>query len=98
MSDEPVDTSDEPDDEIELLRTTPVETILGSHIFYLIQLSAVHLASTPADLVSARLTIDIVSAMVKVGGDRLGEHVELYRNALAEVQQVYVRAATKSDA
>jgi hypothetical protein len=81
-------------DEIELLRSTPVETILGNHIFHLIQLAAVHLASTPAQLSQAQLTIDVAAAMVKAGGDRLGEHVELYRNALAEVQQVYVRAAT----
>jgi hypothetical protein len=31
---------------------------------------------------------------LQAGGERLGEHVDLYRNALAEVQQVYVRAAT----
>jgi hypothetical protein len=29
---------------------------------------------------------------VNAGGERLGEHVELYRSALAEVQQAYVRA------
>jgi len=33
-----------------------------------------------------------VGAIVREGGDRLGAHVDLYRNALAEVQQVYVRA------
>jgi hypothetical protein len=32
--------------------------------------------------------------MIKTGDERLGEHVDLYRNALAEVQQVYVRAAS----
>ena len=80
-------------DEIELLRSTPVETILGNHIFHLIQLAAVHLASDPPSLEAAQLTIDVVAAMVTTGGDRLGEHVGLYRNALAEVQQVYVRAA-----
>jgi hypothetical protein len=30
--------------------------------------------------------------MISAGGNRLGEHVDLYRSALAEVQQVYVRA------
>jgi hypothetical protein len=79
-------------EEIELLRSTPVEVVLGSHIFHLIQLAAVHLAATPSQLPQAQLTIDIVAAMLKAGGERLGEHVELYRNALAEVQQVYVRA------
>jgi hypothetical protein len=87
------DESAEELDEIELLRTTPIELILGNHIFHLIQLAAVHLAATPAQLAQAQLAIDVVAAMIKAGDERLGEHVELYRNALAEVQQVYVRAA-----
>ncbi len=97
MSEEPPGppTSDEAD-EIELLRATPIETILGNYVFHLLQLAAVHLASTPPQLVEAQLTIDVVSAMVKAGGERLGEHVDLYRNAIAEVQQVYVRAASSS--
>ena len=85
-------------DEIDLLRSTPVETILGNHVFHLLQLAAVHLAATPPNLSAAQLTIDVVSAMVKAGGDRLGEHADLYRNAIAEVQQVYVRAATTKTA
>jgi hypothetical protein len=80
-------------DEIEMLRSTPVEVVLGNHIFHLIQLAAVHLSSTPPQLAQAQLTIDVVAAILKAGGDRLGEHRDLYLNALAEVQQVYVRAA-----
>ena len=83
-----------PLDEIAELRATPVTDVLATHIFYLIQLAAVHLADTPANLPSASLVIDVVAAMLEAGGDRLGEHVTLYRNALAEVQQVYVRAST----
>ncbi len=85
-------------DEIDWLRATPVETILGNHIFHLIQLATVHLAATPANLPAARLVIDVVGAMIREGAERLGEHVDLYRNALAEVQQVYVRAARSSEA
>jgi len=80
-------------EEIEILRSTPVETVLGNHIFHLIQLAAVHLAAEPPSLEAAQLTIDVVAAIINTGGERLGEHVALYRNALAEVQQVYVRAA-----
>jgi len=81
------------DDELARLRATPVEEILGTYLFHLIQLAAVHLAATPPGLDAARLCIDVVAAIVREGGTRLGEHVDLYRNALAEVQQVYVRAA-----
>ena len=84
-------------EEIAYLRAAPVETVLGNHLFVLLQLAAVHLASTPANLDAAQLVIDTIGAMIQAGGERLGEHVELYRNALAEVQQVYVRAAASND-
>ena len=80
--------------QIAYLRETPVEQILGNHIFVLLQLVAVHLAATPPKLADAQLVIDTLSAIIETGGDRLGEHVGLYRKALAEVQQAYVRAAT----
>ncbi|MFZ1062240.1 MAG: hypothetical protein WAN30_02085 [Acidimicrobiales bacterium] len=90
-------------EEIKYFRETPVETVLGNHIFVLLQVAAVHLAETPPDLAGAQLVIDTLSAMINAGGARLGEHVELYRSALAEVQQVFVRAthttkSTTSDA
>ena len=59
-----------------------------------LQVAAVHLAETPPKLASAQLVIDTLSAMINAGGERLGEHVDLYRNALAEVQQVFVRATS----
>ncbi len=85
-------------EEIAYLRTTPVETVLGNHFFVLLQLAALHLASTPPNLPAAQLVIDTIAAMLQAGGERLGEHVDLYRNALAEVQQVYVRAASTPSA
>ena len=83
----------EDSEEIKYFRETPVESVLGNHIFVLLQVAAVHLAETPPDLPGAQLVIDTLSAMINAGGARLGEHIELYRSALAEVQQVYVRAA-----
>jgi hypothetical protein len=97
MTDEPETfENDNEDDEIEQLRATPVELILGNYVFHLIQLAAVHLAAAPPQLPQAQLTIDVVAAMLKAGEERLGENVTLYRNALAEVQQLYVRAASGS--
>jgi hypothetical protein len=89
--DEPENLQDS--EEIKYFRETPVESVLGNHIFVLLQVAAVHLAETPPDLPGAQLVIDTLSAMINAGGARLGEHVDLYRSALAEVQQVYVRAA-----
>jgi len=82
-------------EEIAYFRDTPVEVILANHIFVLLQVAAVQLAETPPQLAGAQLVIDTLAAMINAGGERLGEHVDLYRNALAEVQQVFVRAATQ---
>ena len=79
-------------DEIAYLRSTPVEGILANHLFVLFQVAALRLGETPPDLAAAQLVIDTVAAMIGAAGDRLGEHVDLYRNALAEVQQAFVRA------
>ncbi len=93
-NDQPIDESEE----IAYLRATPVETVLGNHFFVLLQLAALQLSTTPPNLAGAQLVIDTIAAMLQAGGERLGEHVELYRNALAEVQQLYVRAATTPSA
>lgn len=82
--------------EIEYLRTTPVETILANHMFVLLQLGAIHLGTTPPNLNAAKLVIDSISAMISGVGDRLGENSPLYKAALAELQQAYVRATTAS--
>jgi hypothetical protein len=79
--------------EMDFLRDTSAEALLANHFFVLAQWAAVHLAVQPADLVGAQLVIDTMSAMLDSGGQRLGENVALYRTALAEIQQVFVRAA-----
>ena len=83
-------------EEIAYFRDTPVEVVLANHIFVLLQVAAVQLAETPPRLTSAQLVIDTLAAMIGAGGERLGEHVDLYRNALAEVQRVFVRAAAQA--
>ena len=94
-----VDVSDETPEhdfneaeEAAYLHNTPVEVILANHLFVLLQVAALRLAETPPNLPAAQLVIDTVAAMVNAGGERLGDYVDLYRNALAEIQQAYVRA------
>ena len=96
MSDEPAEPEFNEADEVAYLRAAPVEAILGNHLFVLVQVAALRLGATPPDLDGASLVIDTLVAMVNAGGERLGEHVDLYRNALAEVQQAYVRATSSS--
>jgi hypothetical protein len=92
VSDQPVGAEFNEAEEIAFLQAAPVEAILGNHMFVLLQVAALRLAETPPNLAAAGLVIDTVAAMVHAGGERLGEHVDLYRNALAEVQRAYVRA------
>lgn len=79
--------------ELDYLRDTPAHELLANHFFVLAQWAAVHLASSPTDLVGAQLVIDVMTAMLDAGHERLGENLSLYRSALAEIQQVYVRAS-----
>jgi len=97
VSDQGPDESFNEAEEIAYLQATPVETVLGNHLFVLLQLAALRLGESPPNLPAAQLVIDTVAAMLSAGGARLGEHVDLYRSALAEVQQAYVRATTSSN-
>jgi len=85
-------------EEIAYLQSTPVEQVLGNHIFVLLQLVAVHLAATPPSVESAQLVIDLLVAMLDAGGERLGEHLPLYRGALAETQQAFARTVAQQQA
>jgi hypothetical protein len=83
--------------EIAYLRETPVAEILGNHVFVLVQLAAVYLAATPPNLSDAQLVLDTLGAILNAGSGRLGEHEALYKAALAEAQQAYVRAANPTN-
>ena len=81
------------DDELNYLRQTRAEDLLANHFFVLAQWAAVHLATSPPDLAGAQLVIDAMAALLDAGDQRLGVHLSLYRSALAEIQQVFVRAS-----
>lgn len=91
MTDQPLDF--DANAELNYLRDTPADALLANHFFVLAQWAAVHLASSPADLVGAQMVIDVMAAMLDVGDERLGANLSLYRTALAEIQQVFVRAS-----
>lgn len=91
MSDDAIDG--DPQSELDYVRDTTAEAILANHFFVLAHWSAVHLAQTPPDLAGAQLVIDTMGAMIDAGGERLGANAALYRSAVAEIQQVFVRAA-----
>ncbi len=79
--------------ELVYLRETPVEVIVGNHLFVLLQLAALRLGETPPQLGAAALVIDASAAVLDASGARLGDDADIYRSALAEVQRAYVRAS-----
>lgn len=88
----------DPQAELDYLHRTPADAILANHFFVLAHWAAVHLSTTPADLAGAQLVIDTMTAMLDAGGERLGPNAHLYRSAVAEIQQVFVRAAQANSA
>ena len=89
------------------LAATPVADVIVNHAIGIWQLALVHLGvvtppdeqgSRPApDLASAGLAIDALAALVDGLTDRLGEGEEMLRDALAQVQMLFVEIADAAD-
>jgi hypothetical protein len=85
------------------LVATPVVDVIANHAIGICQLALVHLGvMTPPDeqgrqpvpdLAAAGLAIDAMAAIVDGLGTRLGEHEEVLREALTQVQMVFVQIA-----
>jgi hypothetical protein len=85
------------------LVATPVVDVIVNHALGIWQLALVHLGvvtppdeqgrPAPVDLAAAGLAIDAVAALVDGLGSRLGEHEPVLRDALAQVQMLYVEIA-----
>ena len=73
------------------LSGVPAEVIVTNHAMGLYELAAIHLSSDPPKLDDARLAIDALGCLVEGLDDRLGEHAETLRAALANIRMVFVR-------
>ena len=91
----------------EQLRATPAVDVVANHVVQLFQLALVYLgagaapesadAAPAADLVQAAIVIDAMAAIVDGLGPRLGDHEQTLRDALTQLQLLWVEIADESE-
>ena len=74
----------------------PAQVVVANHLMGLYELAAIHLSAVPPKLDDASLAIDALAALVDKLGDRLGDDIETMRDALANIQMVYVQMNSKA--
>jgi hypothetical protein len=82
------------DEELDALRNAPVDVIVCNHLYHMLQLATVHLSATPPRLAEAQLLIDGVRGLFDAVGTRLGQPQDIIREALTQVQLVFVQVST----
>ena len=100
---------DEPDDSTALsdaqealeaarrrIAEAPAQVVVVNHLMGLYELAAIHLSSVPPKLDDASLAIDALAALVDKLGDRLGDDITTMRDALSNIQMVYVQMKSKA--
>jgi hypothetical protein len=73
----------------------PAQVVVVNHLMGLYELAAIHLSSVPPKLDEASLAIDALAALVERLGDRLGEETATMRDALSNIQMVYVQMKSR---
>ncbi len=73
------------------LAVVPAEVVVTNQVMGLYELAAIHLSSTPPDLVQAVLAIDAVACLVDGLGDRLGAEAPTMRDALNNIRLAFVQ-------
>ena len=82
------------------LARTPAADIIANHAVGLWQLAVLHLTpdAGPARLDQAALAIDALAGIVDGLGDRMGEHAEPLREALAQLRLAFVQVRDREAA
>ena len=73
----------------------PAQVVVVNHLMGLYELAAIHLSSVPPKLDEASLAIDGLAALVEKLGDRLGDETVTMRDALSNIQMVYVQMKSR---
>jgi len=83
------------DDARQRIAEAPAQVVVVNHVMGLYELAAIHLSSAPPKLSEASLAIDAMAALVERLGERMGEHTETMRDALSNIQMVFVALQSK---
>jgi hypothetical protein len=73
----------------------PAQVVVVNHLMGLYELAAIHLSSVPPKLDEASLAIDALAALLEKLGDRLGEETATMRDALSNIQMIYVQMRSR---
>jgi len=74
----------------------PAQVVVVNHLMGLYELAAIHLSSVPPKLDDASLAIDALAALVEKLGNRLGDEATTMRDALSNIQMVYVQVKSRA--
>lgn len=69
----------------------PASQVVTNHVVGLYELAAIHLGQPEPDLEAARLAIDAMAAVMDATERRLGEDAAALRQALTQLQQVFLQ-------
>jgi hypothetical protein len=73
------------------LAEVPASVVVANHAMGLYELAAIHLSSSPPDLVQASLSIDAFACLVEGLGERIGEDAPTLRDALGNIRIAFVQ-------
>jgi hypothetical protein len=71
--------------------SAPAAQFVTNHVVGFYELAAIHLGQPQPDLEEARLAIDAMAAVLDATEDRLGEDGRALRDALSQLQMVFVQ-------
>ena len=77
----------------EQLASAPAEAVVSNHLFGFYELAAIHLTAKEPKLAQARLAIDALGAVLDALQGRLGDNEPALRDALSNLQMLYVKLA-----
>jgi len=75
----------------EQLAKTPAAVVVGNHVMGFYELAAIHLSQQPPNFTEATVAIDAMAAVVEKLPGRLGENEQVLRDALAQMQLMFVQ-------